>query len=70
MKLNIGDNILATDVYGKELTGKIEKINEHTLIVTDGTNCHVVRKKEIIEQGDTIARPVDVMSDLYSFNKG
>lgn len=46
-KLSIGNNISCLSISGKCITGKIVRILENTIIVSNGIETVVVRKKDL-----------------------
>ena len=57
--LCIGQVITAMSVHGKIVTGKVEWLNEHTVIVSDDSSLErvVVSEKELEKQGLTWKKP-------------
>ncbi|MGX7328141.1 hypothetical protein [Enterococcus bulliens] len=51
MLLEVGDTINCKNIQGKEISGKITKVNKRTAIVFCGAYSHVVRLSHLIGLG-------------------
>lgn len=57
--LSIGQVITAKTVHGKRVTGKVERLNEHTVVLSLDSSLErvVISEKELEKQGWTWKKP-------------